>query len=76
MKVSEADIRSYGAKSIFLLMPCGAASGLGATFPKGSEEAVLRCVGDEELLPDGVSFDPETGRLTLKIARDVNLYSV
>ena len=74
MTVREADISSYNAKSIFLLIPAGAAAGLGATFPEGSEEAVLRVVGDEELTADGLSFDPETGRLTLRIGRNVNLY--
>ena len=76
MTIREADIKKYGAKTIFILMPSGAAAGLGASFPEGSEDAVLRIAGDEILAePDGVGFDAETGRLTLRTARDFNLYS-
>ena len=74
MKVRDIDFSAYPDCAVFVLMPQNFQSGLGANFPAGSGDAVVRLFGEIGLADPEPLYDPEKKRVTVRLSENVDVY--
>ena len=75
MKVSDIDFAKYPHKTVLVITPKNYNSGMGATFPEGSDEIVKRIYAAQDIAEEGgIITDAEGIVLTLRIKNEFYPY--
>ncbi len=75
MKVREIDFDKYPHKTVLVITPKNYRSGMGATFPEGSDARVMEIYAEQELADeDGIISDVNGIVLTLRLKKEFYPY--